>query len=71
MANAAAISSNKTATAKSNSDFPVQYKRVKSKFVEAIMIPAINKAFKAPALIANTPPNRVKQIVVIQPIPFE
>ena len=35
------------------------------------MIPAINKAFKAPALIANSPPKSVKQIVVIQPIPFE
>ena len=71
VANAAAISSNMTATAKSNSDFPLHAKAVNNKLVEAIIIPAKNMAFKTPDLITNSPPNNVKTTVVIQPKVFE
>ena len=71
VANAAAISSNITATANNSSDFPLQAKTVNSKFVAAINIPARNIAFKTPDLITKSPPNKVKITVVIQPNVFE
>ncbi len=71
VANAAAISSNITATAKSHSDFP-DHARIENKiFVEAINIPEINIAFITPERIANNPPKSVKTTVVIQPNPLE
>ena len=45
VANAAEISSNNTATAKSNSDFPDQARAANKRFVAAINIPEINIAF--------------------------
>ena len=71
VANAAAISSNSTVTAKSNSDFPDQARTANKRFVDAINIPEINIAFTTPERIANRPPKRVNRTVVIQPIPLE
>ena len=71
VANAAAISSNRTATAKSNSDFPDQARAANKRFVPAINIPETNIAFTTPERIANRPPKSVNMTVVIQPIPLE
>ena len=71
VANAAAISSKRTATANSNSDFPDQASTANKRFVAAINIPEINIAFITPDRIANKPPSRVKMIVVTHPIPLE
>ena len=71
VANAAAISSNNTATANSNSDFPDQARAANKRFVAAINIPETNIAFTTPERIANKPPISVNTTVVIQPIPFE
>ena len=71
VAKAAAISSNRTATAKSNSDFPDQARAANKRFVPAIKIPETNIAFITPERIANKPPRRVKMTVVIQPMPLE
>ena len=71
VANAAAISSNSTVTAKSNSDFPLQARTANKRFVAAINIPEINIAFTTPERIANRPPKSVNKTVVIQPIPLE
>ena len=71
VAKAAAISSNITATAKSNSDFPLHANAVNSKLVAAINIPARNIAFKTPDLITKSPPSSVKITVVIHPKVFE
>ncbi len=71
VANAAAISSNNTATAKSNSDFPDQARAANKRFVAAINIPEMNIAFITPERIANNPPMRVNMTVVTQPIPLE
>ena len=71
VANAAAISSKITATAKSNSDFPVHASKENKRFVEAINIPDTNIAFTTPERIANKPPRRVKITVVIHPKPLE
>ena len=57
--------------ANSNSDFSLQAKAVKSKFVVAINIPARNMALITPDLITNSPPNNVKITVVTQPNVFE
>ena len=71
VANAAAISSNITATAKRTSDFPDQANTENNKLVEAIKIPDTNIAFITPDLIANSPPRRVKITVVTHPRPLE
>ena len=71
VANAAVISSATTAIANNNSDLPVQAKIAKSKFVRAIKPPAKNIVLIVPALIAITPPNKVKTTVVIHPRPLE
>ncbi len=71
VANAAAMSSNITAIANNNSDFPDHANKEKSKLVEAISIPEINIALITPDLIANKPPKRVKITVVIHPRPLE
>ena len=71
VANAAAISSNITAIANNNSDFPYQANNENNKFVEAISIPETNIALITPERIANKPHNKVKITVVIQPKPFE
>jgi len=71
VANAAAISSNKTAAAKSSSDFPDQARAANKRFVAAINIPETNIAFTTPERIANKPPRSVNTTVVTQPIPFE
>ena len=71
VANAAAISSNNTATANSNSDFPDQASAENKRFVDAINIPETNIAFITPSRIANKPPRSVKITVVIQPKPLE
>ena len=71
VANAAAISSNSTATAKSHSDFPDQARAANKRFVAAINVPEINIAFTTPERIANKPPRSVNTTVVIQPIPLE
>ena len=71
VANAAAISSNNTATAKSHSDFPDQARAANKRFVAAINIPETNIAFTTPDRIANRPPRSVNMTVVIQPIPLE
>ena len=71
VAKAAAISSNITAIANNNSDFPDHANKEKSKFVEAISIPETNIAFITPDLIANKPPSSVKITVVNHPRPFE
>ena len=71
VANAAAISSNITAAANNNSDFPLQARSVNIKFVTAIKPPAINIVFTVPDLIANSPPNSVNTTVVIHPSVFE
>ena len=71
VANAAAISSSSTATAKSNSDFPDQARAANKRFVPAINIPEINIAFTTPERIANRPPKSVNMTVVIQPMPLE
>ena len=71
VANAAAISSNNTATANNNSDFPDQANTANKRFVAAINIPEINIAFITPERIANKPPRSVNTTVVIQPIPLE
>ena len=60
-----------TATANNNSDLPVQAKKVNRRLVRAINPPAKNIVLIVPALIAMTPPNNVKTIVVIQPSPLE
>ena len=71
VAKAAAMSSNITAIANNNSDFPYQASKEKSKFVEAIKIPETNIALITPERIANNPPNKVNITVVTQPKPFE
>ena len=71
VANAAAISSNRTVTAKRSSDFPDQARAANKRFVAAINIPEINIALTTPERIANRPPRSVNTTVVIQPIPFE
>ena len=71
VANAAAISSKRTATAKSNSDFPDQASAANKRFVHAINIPETNIAFTTPERIANNPPRSVNMTVVIQPMPLE
>ena len=71
VAKAAAISSNITATANSNSDLSLHANRVNNKFVAAINTPAINIAFKTPDLITKRPPSNVKITVVIHPNVFE
>ena len=71
VANAAAISSKITATAKSHSDFPDQASTENNKFVEAINIPETNIALITPERMANNPPRRVNTTVVIHPKPFE
>ena len=71
VANAAAISSNITAMANKNSDFPLHAKIVNNKLVVAIKIPAKNIALITPDLITKSPPNNVKTIVVIHPKVFE
>ena len=70
VANAAAISSNITAIANNNSDFPYQANSENNKFVEAINMPETNIALITPERIANNPPNRVKITVVIHAKPF-
>ena len=67
VANAAAISSNMTATANNNSDLSLHAKTVNNKLVAAINIPATNIAFKTPDLITKSPPSNVNITVVIQP----
>ena len=71
VANAAAISSKITVTAKSHSDFPDQAKKENKRFVEAINIPETNNALITPDRIANKPPKSVNITVVIQPRPLE
>ena len=71
VAKAAAISSSRTAAAKSNSDFPDQASTANKRFVAAISIPEINIAFITPERIANRPPKSVNTTVVIQPMPLE
>ena len=71
VANAAAISSNRTATAKSSSDFPDQARAANKRLVTAINIPETNIAFTTPERIAKSPPKSVNTTVVIQPIPLE
>ena len=71
VANAAAISSNRTVTAKSNSDFPDHARAANKRFVAAINIPETNIAFTTPERIANKPPRSVNTTVVIQPMPLE
>ncbi len=71
VANAAAMSSNITAIANNNSDFPDQANKENNKFVEAINIPDTNIALITPERIANSPPSRVKITVVTHPSPFE
>ena len=71
VANAAAISSNITATAKSPSDFPDHASIENNILVDAINIPEINKAFITPERMANNPPSKVKTTVVIHPKPLE
>ena len=71
VANAAAMSSNITATANNNSDFPLHANKVNNKLVNAINIPAKNIAFKTPDLITKSPPSKVKITVVIHPKVFE
>ena len=71
VANAAAISSNSTATAKSHSDFPDHARAANKRFVPAINIPETNIAFTTPERIANKPPRSVNTTVVIQPMPLE
>ena len=70
VANAAAMSSKITATAKSHSDFPDQASKENKRFVDAISIPETNIAFTTPERIANKPPSSVNTTVVIQPKPF-
>ena len=65
------MSSNITAIEKIRYDLPLHAKTEKSKFVDAIKIPAINMDFKAPNLIENIPPSSVKITVVIHPKVFE
>ena len=60
-----------TAIANNNSDFPTQAKTANRRFVAAINPPAKNIVFIVPALIAITPPIKVKTTVVIQPNPLE
>ena len=67
----AAISSNITAIANNNSDFPYQANSENNKFVKAINMPETNIALITPERIANKPPNKVKITVVTQPKPFE
>ena len=71
VANAAAMSSKITATAKSHSLFPDQASTENKRFVDAINIPETNIAFITPDRIANKPPRRVNTTVVIHPKPFE
>ena len=71
VANAAAMSSKITATAKSHSDLPDQAKTENRRLVEAMSIPETNIALITPDLIANNPPIHVNTTVVIQPNPFE
>ena len=65
------MSSNITAIANNNSDFPDQANKENNRFVEAINIPAKNIDFITPVLIANRPPNNVKMTVVSHPKVFE
>ena len=67
VAKAAAISSNITAIANNNSDFPDHANKEKSKLVDAIKIPETNIAFITPDLIAKRPPNKVNKTVVNHP----
>ena len=71
VANAAAISSKITATAKSHSDFPDQASKENNRFVKAINIPETNIALITPERIANKPPKSVNTTVVIHPKPLE
>ena len=71
VAKAAAISSNITAIANKNSDFPDHASKENNRFVEAIIIPDTNIAFITPERIANNPPSKVNITVVTQPRPLE
>ena len=65
------MSSNITAIANNNSDFPDHASRENNRFVEAINTPDTNIALITPERIANKPPSNVNITVVTQPRPFE
>ena len=71
VAKAVAKSSNRTDTANSTSSLPTQASKENNKFVEAIAIPERNNALIIPPFITKKLPNKVNNIVVVQPIPFE